>query len=93
MASKRKKYTPEKWPEKAYKNLNFITSPEGRTIRVLAEFLEPAARFRKQNVRNTVVFFGSARTLRPDRARANLRQVKREAAGLEKLSRAMKKQL
>jgi hypothetical protein len=93
MASKKSKYNPEKWPQKAYKNMDFITSPEGRTVRVLAEFLEPAARFRKENVWNTVVFFGSARTPLPTWARANLRQVKRELAGREKLTQAMKKRI
>ena len=49
-------------PEKAYKNLDFLNSPDARTIRVLCEFIEPRSRFRKHNVRDTVVFFGSART-------------------------------
>jgi len=81
------------WPEKAYKNLDFLTSPEGRTIRVLAEFLEPAARFQKQKVRNTVVFFGSARTLAPDRARKALEEVRREAAARGRPSPALRKRL
>lgn len=59
---------PEKWPEKAYKNLDFLTSADARAIRVLCEFVEPQARFRKQGVRDTVVFFGSARTPDPEKA-------------------------
>lgn len=50
-------------PQKAYKNLDFLNSPDARTIRVLCEFIEPKSRFRKYDVRDTVVFFGSARTL------------------------------
>ena len=32
--------------EKAYKNLDFINSPDARPLRILAEYLEPATRFR-----------------------------------------------
>jgi uncharacterized protein (TIGR00730 family) len=63
-------------PEKAYKNLEFLTSPDGRLVRVLSEFLEPQARFRRQHVRDTVVFFGSARTLPPEVAAARHQEAK-----------------
>ncbi len=45
----------------AYLNEAFLNSPDARAIRILAEFLEPLAHFRRQKVRDTVVFFGSAR--------------------------------
>jgi uncharacterized protein (TIGR00730 family) len=48
---------------KAYNNYEFMNSPAGRPLRVLAEFLEPANRLKQHNLKNTVVFFGSARTL------------------------------
>ena len=60
--------------EKAYKNLEFLTSRDARTIRILAEYLEPQARFARYNVRDTVVFFGSARALPPDRAERGLQE-------------------
>ena len=47
--------------EKAYKNLEFLNSPDARAMRILAEFLEPLAHFRRERIRDTVVFFGSAR--------------------------------
>lgn len=50
-----------KTSEKAYKNLDFLNSPEGRSIRILSEYLEPRERFKKQNIIDTVVLFGSAR--------------------------------
>lgn len=59
-------------PEKAYKNIPFLSSPDGRLVRVLSEFLEPQARFRRKHIRDTVVFFGSARTLPPDVAAEQL---------------------
>jgi hypothetical protein len=48
-------------PPKAYKDFEFLNSPDARTIRMLAEFLEPQRRFRQANVKDTIVFFGSAR--------------------------------
>ncbi|MDZ4133599.1 MAG: TIGR00730 family Rossman fold protein [Dethiobacteria bacterium] len=49
-------------PIKAYKNLEFLNSPDARTIRIQAEFLEPMRRFKKEKIEDTIVFFGSART-------------------------------
>lgn len=46
---------------KSYTDPAFLNSSEARAIRILAEYLEPQARFRKEKIRDTVVFFGSAR--------------------------------
>jgi uncharacterized protein (TIGR00730 family) len=45
----------------AYHDLDFLESQDARPIRLLAEYLEPLRRFRRQNIQDTVVFFGSAR--------------------------------
>jgi uncharacterized protein (TIGR00730 family) len=45
----------------AYLNEPFLNSPDARAIRIIAEFLEPLAHFRREKIRDTVVFFGSAR--------------------------------
>jgi uncharacterized protein (TIGR00730 family) len=45
----------------AYKNELFLNSPDGRILRILAEYQEPLARFRREQIQDTVVFFGSAR--------------------------------
>src|SRR5690242_8945786 len=45
----------------AYENERFLNSPEGRILRILAEYSEPLARFRREQIQDTVVFFGSAR--------------------------------
>ena len=47
--------------EKAYKHADFLNSANARPIRILSEFLEPLSRFRYEAIRDTVVFFGSAR--------------------------------
>ena len=54
--------SPEDWPLKAYKNLNFLNSDPARNIRVLCEMTEPGLRFAEQKVKDTIVLFGSART-------------------------------
>jgi uncharacterized protein (TIGR00730 family) len=65
--------------EKAYRNLDFLNSAEARPIRVLAEFLEPGSRFRKNRVKDTIVFFGSARSKPMKDARWALEQAKDKA--------------
>ena len=57
---------------KAYKNLDFLSSREARTLRILSEYLEPQSRFQHYRVKDPIVFFGSARTLWKDDARARL---------------------
>lgn len=46
-----------------YHNTNFMDSDIGRPIRILSEFLGPYQVFEQEDVQNTIVFFGSARTL------------------------------
>lgn len=50
------------FPEKAYKNLEFINSPAARPIRILCEYEETRQRFLQHSIKHTIVFFGSART-------------------------------
>jgi uncharacterized protein (TIGR00730 family) len=45
----------------AYENPGFLNGADGRLIRIMAEYLEPLARFRHEQIQDTVVFFGSAR--------------------------------
>ena len=49
----------------AYKDENFIDSDDARPLRILAEYLQPLHAFARENIRDTIVFFGSAR-IRPD---------------------------
>ncbi len=53
--------TPLQLAPLAYENPGFLNSADGRPIRIVAEYLEPLARFRREQIRDTVVFFGSAR--------------------------------
>lgn len=50
----------------AYENADFIDSPDGRLIRIMAEYQEPLVRFRRERIADTIVFFGSARFHDPE---------------------------
>ncbi|HZU08585.1 MAG TPA: TIGR00730 family Rossman fold protein [Pseudacidobacterium sp.] len=56
----------------AYDNPAFLNSPDGRIVRILSEYLEPLARFRRERIQDTVVFFGSARFRALDEANHQL---------------------
>ena len=83
-------------PLKAFENPQFLKSPDARPMRILSEYLEPASRLRRANIRDTIVFFGSARILPPedaeaaaDRLRAEVeRQAEPDPELLERLRRA-----
>jgi uncharacterized protein (TIGR00730 family) len=65
----------------AYEDPEFIDSDAARPVRILAEYLGPLERFRRAGVRDTVVFFGSAR-LTPDGALGRYYADARELARL-----------
>src|SRR5215467_3549636 len=50
----------------AYRNQEFLDTPDARALRILSEYLYPLSHFRKERIRDTIVFFGSARTSEDD---------------------------
>lgn len=46
---------------KAYNDSEFLNSPQARSLRILSEYSGPQARFYKEDVKDTIVFYGSAR--------------------------------
>jgi uncharacterized protein (TIGR00730 family) len=66
----------------AYQNEPFLNSPDGRILRILAEYQEPLARFRREQIQDTVVFFGSARFQGSAAAKNNLTVVEKNEAKL-----------
>lgn len=48
---------------KAYDNADFIHSNEGRTLRIISEYLYPEQYLNKLKIDKTIVFYGSARSL------------------------------
>src|SRR3954464_6398814 len=63
---------PPKIAPMAYENPEFLNSPDGRLLRILSEYVEPLARFRREQIQDTVVFFGSARFHDRDHAEKSL---------------------
>ena len=51
-------------PVKAYKNHDFLMSQEARTLRMLAEYIEPQTRLARHGAQKAIIFWGSAR-IRP----------------------------
>jgi uncharacterized protein (TIGR00730 family) len=64
----------------AYVNAAFVNGPDGRILRLLSEYQEPLTRFRREQIQDTVVFFGSARLQSPENASARMQEIH---AGLE----------
>jgi uncharacterized protein (TIGR00730 family) len=62
-------------PPLPYLNPEFLNSPAARSIRILSEYLEPADRLRRARIYDTIVFFGSARSLSPEQAAQHLANV------------------
>ncbi len=67
-------------PIKAYKNSDFLNSPDARTVRIMCEYLEPQRRFKTQNIQRTVVFFGSARLRSKEESLAKIEEINRAIA-------------
>ncbi|GAB4299230.1 MAG: LOG family protein [Ignavibacteriaceae bacterium] len=63
-----------KTPLKAYENLEFLNSSEGRVLRIISEYLEPKSKFKKLKIADTIVFFGSARLISRRSAIAGLKK-------------------
>jgi len=80
-------------PPLSYLNTEFWKSPEARALRILSEYIEPAARLREHRVRDTIVFFGSARSIPPEQAAAELELVKQGITSDNELSEEVKAKL
>jgi uncharacterized protein (TIGR00730 family) len=67
---------------KAYKSQDFLSSAEARPLRILAEYLEPRARFERYHIDDTIVFFGSSRIVSREVAEGELEAAKKSGEGL-----------
>ena len=52
--------------KKAFENLDFLASKDARPLRILSEYLYPKLQLEEQNVKDTIVIFGSARAPSPE---------------------------
>jgi len=70
---------------KAYRDVEFLTGPDARTLRILAEYMEPESRFAHEGIHDIIVFFGSARAPSREEARKDLQEARaRGAAAAER---------
>src|ERR1700740_1608548 len=72
----------------AYKNDPFLNSPDGRILRLLSEYIEPLSRFRREQIQDTVVFFGSARLPSPVAAQEKLADLRGNGAKVAAMQQA-----
>jgi uncharacterized protein (TIGR00730 family) len=75
----------------AYENEPFLNSPDGRILRILAEYSEPFSRFRREQIQDTVVFFGSARFHSMQDAESNLATIRAGDAKADDYASNMKR--
>jgi len=73
----------------AYNNDTFLASPDGRILRVLSEYIEPLARFRREQIQDTVVFFGSARLQSPQTAADKLKNAQKSGSAIPPAQQAV----
>jgi uncharacterized protein (TIGR00730 family) len=80
-------------PDKAYRNTGFLDSPEARPLRLLSEYIEPLHRFRKHQIRDTIVFFGSSRVKAPEESRRQLRAIREKVKRSKRMSARLQAEL
>jgi uncharacterized protein (TIGR00730 family) len=68
-------------PKLAYQDKKFMESLGARPLRIIAEYLDPLARLRKEKVADTIVMFGSARILSRKRALDHLHKIQQSSRG------------
>lgn len=78
---------------KAYNNFEFLNSSDARGLRMLAEFIQPTSVFRKEGIRDTIVFFGSARIKSKRDASTKLKRLRYKLRSQRKLSSEMRDEL
>ena len=75
----------------AYFDPDFLDSGDARPVRILSEYLDPKRRFRHHNIQDTVVFFGSARTLSRTSALKEVRRLKKGPLRTEEHKSALRR--
>jgi len=60
---------------KFYKDPKFMNSPDARSLRILSEYLGPLSYFHREKIKDTIVFFGSARAIPRGQAEEEYREL------------------
>ncbi len=90
----KKKSTADFSNTKIYKNQEFLNSPAAREIRILCELTAPGQRYEEQEIENTIVFFGSARSVSMEESQENLvkleKKLRKSSADVNALQKELK---
>src|SRR5215470_17696901 len=79
--------------ELSFLNREFLKSVAARPIRILSEYVEPAERMRRARIRDTIVFFGSARSLSPEEAGRRMAMLRAEIESAGEITPGLKADL
>ncbi len=75
-------------PKRAFERAEFLSSAEGRGIRILSEYLEPEQRLNALRIWHTAVFFGSARLRDRETAANQLADLEKRNAAEDEIAAA-----
>ena len=75
---------------KAYYSRQFLESPEARPLRIIAEYLEPKARFDEYQVSDTILIFGSARIVSGEESETRLEATKKDGGDVDAATKRLK---
>ncbi len=75
----------------AYENKKFLNGPDGRILRVLAEYQEPLSKFRRERIQDTIVFFGSARFHSRETCEAALQKLRQAGVDTPEMQARLKR--
>jgi uncharacterized protein (TIGR00730 family) len=70
----------------AYHDEVFMESLPARPLRILAEYIDPLTRIRRENIADTIVMFGSARIKSREDATSAINKMNRASKGTQKTS-------
>tara|TARA_Y100000746_G_scaffold226114_1_gene230799 strand:+ start:206 stop:1054 length:849 start_codon:yes stop_codon:yes gene_type:complete len=71
--------------DRFYFNKELLESPQGRSIRILAEYYGPLKKIKKNRINDTIVFFGSARIKSPEQAEQDFKSLQNSNNDKDKL--------
>jgi hypothetical protein len=72
---------PQHAPKAPHEDPKFLESTPARPLRILAEYIDPLGKLKRQGIGDTIVMFGSARIHSREDALARVDRVKRTKAG------------
>ena len=76
-------------PFNAYSDPDFLKSRDARPLRILSEYIEPATRFERFGIKDTIVFFGSARIVPREIAEKGVAVAREAGTGIKTAERAL----